>query len=249
MATRGYAATSISDIRKACGLPASSIYWHFGSKEGVLAAVMERGASRFFAGIPGLTDGGANPGPEVQLEATAQLVAEHPDFLRLAYLLGLERGDDPTVAAAVRRVRDTAIAGWRSAVTAATARDISPEKAERVAAEAPRSPSPCPTAYSWPTTSNPSRPMSHGCTVACFRRSPLCCPISWRTNEHPHRHHHRRERRPRIGLCARHFGARRLACCTCRPRPATRGGGRRRSRCARSLHGHGVRSRIVDLGA
>jgi AcrR family transcriptional regulator len=52
MATRGYAATSISDIRNACGLPPSSIYWHFGSKEGVLAAVMERGADRFFAAIP-----------------------------------------------------------------------------------------------------------------------------------------------------------------------------------------------------
>ena len=55
MATSGYAATSISDIRRACGLPPSSIYWHFGSKEGVLAAVMERGAERFFAAIP--TDG------------------------------------------------------------------------------------------------------------------------------------------------------------------------------------------------
>src|ERR1700757_5002886 len=52
MGTKGYVATSISDIRNACGLPASSIYWHFGSKEGVLAAVMERGATRFFAAIP-----------------------------------------------------------------------------------------------------------------------------------------------------------------------------------------------------
>ena len=55
MGTRGYAATSISDICKACGLPASSIYWHFGSKDGVLAAVMERGAARFFAAIPRLS--------------------------------------------------------------------------------------------------------------------------------------------------------------------------------------------------
>lgn len=52
MATKGYAATSISDIRDACGLAPSSIYWHFGSKEGVLAAMMERGAQRFFAAIP-----------------------------------------------------------------------------------------------------------------------------------------------------------------------------------------------------
>ena len=46
MATRGYAATSISDIRRACGLAPSSIYWPFGSKERVLAAVMEREAQR-----------------------------------------------------------------------------------------------------------------------------------------------------------------------------------------------------------
>lgn len=52
MATKGYAATSISDIRDACGLAPSSIYWHFGSKEGVLAAMMERGAQRFLPRYP-----------------------------------------------------------------------------------------------------------------------------------------------------------------------------------------------------
>src|ERR1700676_600408 len=83
MAPRGYAATSINDIRKACGLPASSIYWHFGSKEGVLAAVMERGARRFFAAIPRHGDTSAAPDVEVQLAATAKLLAEHPVFLRL----------------------------------------------------------------------------------------------------------------------------------------------------------------------
>lgn len=45
MATRGYDGTSISALAKSSGLPASSIYWHFGSKEGVLKAVMERGAA------------------------------------------------------------------------------------------------------------------------------------------------------------------------------------------------------------
>lgn len=136
MATRGYAATSISDIRTACGLPASSIYWHFGSKDGVLAAVMERGANRFFAAIPGLADGEESPGVEVQLEAISRLIAEHPDFLRLAYLLGLERGDDPTVTAAVRRVRDTALAGWRDVISAQLPAGIPRKKRERVAAEA-----------------------------------------------------------------------------------------------------------------
>ena len=135
MATRGYAATSISDIRKACGLPASSIYWHFGSKEGVLAAVMERGAVRFFASIPNHGDTAASPGVDVQLATTAKLLAEHPEFLRLVYLLALERTDDPSVGAAVRRVRDSAITGFRSAIATLLPSDAPPARADRVVEE------------------------------------------------------------------------------------------------------------------
>ncbi len=51
MAARGYAGTSVSDIARESGLPASSIYWHFASKTGVLTAVMERGAARFFGDL------------------------------------------------------------------------------------------------------------------------------------------------------------------------------------------------------
>jgi AcrR family transcriptional regulator len=135
MATRGYAATSISDIRKACGLPASSIYWHFGSKEGVLAAVMERGAVRFFASIPNHGDTAASPGVDVQLATTAKLLAEHPEFLRLVYLLALERTDDPSVGAAVRRVRDSAIAGFHSAIATLLPPDVPTARADRVVGE------------------------------------------------------------------------------------------------------------------
>ena len=126
MATRGYAATSISDIRKACGLPPSSIYWHFGSKEGVLAAVMERGADRFFAAIP------TSEGAEEQLAVLSRLQSQHPDFLRLFYMLSLERSDDQAVAAVVRRVRDTAIVRFRDAITQLLPADAPPSKAKRV---------------------------------------------------------------------------------------------------------------------
>ncbi len=129
MATRGYAATAISDIRKACGLPASSIYWHFGSKEGVLAAVMERGAQRFFAAIP------AEGTAEQQLAVAARLQADHPDFLRLFFMLSLERSDDPAVAEVVRRVRDTAIAQFRGGISQLLPAQTPPKKAERVVAE------------------------------------------------------------------------------------------------------------------
>ena len=129
MATRGYAATSISDIRKACGLPPSSIYWHFGSKEGVLAAVMERGADRFFAAIPTSDDA------EGQLAVLSRLQSQHPLFLRLFYMLSLERSDDPAVAGVVRRVRDTAIRRFRAAITRLLPADAPPAKAERVVTE------------------------------------------------------------------------------------------------------------------
>jgi AcrR family transcriptional regulator len=137
MATRGYAATSISDIRKACGLPASSIYWHFGSKEGVLAAVMERGADRFFAAIPrwDQTAGPDDQKPEAQLAVTAALLAEHPDFLRLFYLLSLERGNEPAVADVVRRVRDAAIDRFRDVIAHLLPEDVPAAKANRVLGE------------------------------------------------------------------------------------------------------------------
>jgi AcrR family transcriptional regulator len=129
MATRGYAATSISDIRKACGLPPSSIYWHFGSKEGVLAAVMERGADRFFAAIPTSEDA------DGQLAVLSRLQSQHPLVLRLFYMLSLERSDDPAVAGVVRRVRDTAIRRFRAAITRLLPADAPPAKAERVVTE------------------------------------------------------------------------------------------------------------------
>lgn len=129
MSTRGYAATSISDIRKACGLPPSSIYWHFGSKEGVLAAVMERGADRFFAAIPAADDVGE------QLAVLSTLQSQHPEFLRLFYMLSLERGNDPAVAAVIRRVRDTAIRRFHGAIATLLPADVKPAKADRVVTE------------------------------------------------------------------------------------------------------------------
>ena len=129
MSSRGYAATSISDIRKACGLPASSIYWHFGSKDGVLAAVMERGAERYFAAIPVDAD------IDQQLAAVIAQQEQHPDFLRLFLLLSLERNDDPAVTEVVRRVRDRAIARFGEAIASLVPADVPAAKAQRAVAE------------------------------------------------------------------------------------------------------------------
>lgn len=117
MASRGYAATSISLIREECGLPASSIYWHFGSKEELLAAVMERGAERWFESLPSWREGPG--GPEERLTRALSVLAarlgEQPEFLRLYLLLAIERREiDPVSLAPIRRIRERAIAGLRT---------------------------------------------------------------------------------------------------------------------------------------
>ena len=55
MAEQGYEGASINAIVKEAGIPISSVYHYFGSKDGVLVAVMERGAERFFASLPSST--------------------------------------------------------------------------------------------------------------------------------------------------------------------------------------------------
>src|SRR5262245_56436999 len=48
-AERGYEGTSIGLVSKKCGLPASSIYWHFKDKDDLIAAVIERSFGQWFA--------------------------------------------------------------------------------------------------------------------------------------------------------------------------------------------------------
>jgi AcrR family transcriptional regulator len=99
---RGYTAASISLISEASGLPASSIYWHFGSKEGLLAAVVERGAQRWLPAQSRWLSSGDLPG---FLRGIGRAVGEHPDFVRVLMMLMLDRRDGvPAARQAVRAV-------------------------------------------------------------------------------------------------------------------------------------------------
>jgi AcrR family transcriptional regulator len=99
---RGYTAASISLISEASGLPASSIYWHFGSKEGLLAAVVERGAQRWLPAQSRWLSSGDLP---AFLRGIGRAVAEHPDFVRVLMMLMLDRRDGvPAARQAVRAV-------------------------------------------------------------------------------------------------------------------------------------------------
>ncbi len=108
MAERGFAGTSISAVSQRSGLPSGSIYWHFDSKEDLLAAVVEEGAQRWFDALPGPDDLPASPAEAVEavLEAAAESLEQQPEFLRLLLLIALERAEvDETSLALIRRVR------------------------------------------------------------------------------------------------------------------------------------------------
>ena len=119
MAERGFAGTSISEVSQRSGLPASSIYWHFESKEGLLGAVVEEGAQRWFDELEAArADPGEREGGVLGARA-AHALEQRPEFLRLMFLIALERKEiDKASLAAIRHVRKLALDRIRAAMRA-----------------------------------------------------------------------------------------------------------------------------------
>ena len=135
IAANGYAATSIAKISKESGANPASIYWAFGSKEGLFAAVMERAAGSFFEALRVRPDAGD---PWRALASLSEYFEGGPEFLRLMLVLSLERRDgDPTVLEAARRVRGVAADGLADAYARALDLDDEAER-ERIAEELAR---------------------------------------------------------------------------------------------------------------
>ena len=96
MATKGYDGTSVAALVQESGLAPTSIYWHFGSKEGVLLAVIERQQERILAQTGPDHLEGAEPPERLRevLRSTGQLIRKDPMF-RLAMMLQLEMTTGP----------------------------------------------------------------------------------------------------------------------------------------------------------
>jgi AcrR family transcriptional regulator len=108
---RGYEGTSIALVSEKCGLPASSIYWHFKNKDDLIAAVIQRS---FDIWVDALTLSGEEGEPVLErITAMAGQVAktllDSPDFIRLGLMLTLERRpEEPSARRMFLQVRDTA---------------------------------------------------------------------------------------------------------------------------------------------
>ncbi|RZU53369.1 TetR family transcriptional regulator [Krasilnikovia cinnamomea] len=107
MARLGYAGTSISKISAACGSPASSIYWHFGSKDGIFLAVLRRARRYLVSSLPGIP-AGDTVGDRLTafLDGASAAFERHPHDLRLLLGIGmLEEGTGATAIAELGRYR------------------------------------------------------------------------------------------------------------------------------------------------
>jgi AcrR family transcriptional regulator len=85
MAEDGFEAATLARVVAESGIPMSSVYHYYGSKDGILLAVMERGAERFFADLPDWDRRIGRPGQHLALisSTAVEKLERHPNFLRL----------------------------------------------------------------------------------------------------------------------------------------------------------------------
>jgi AcrR family transcriptional regulator len=117
MAAEGYDSASLARIVEQSEIPVSSVYHYFGSKDGVLLAVMERGAERFFARVPDPTELIRDPLTHLRLhlENICDALEQESDFLRLVVVMAAQPPVDERARAreVVIRVREVALARLR----------------------------------------------------------------------------------------------------------------------------------------
>lgn len=108
-AERGYEGTSIAAVSAKCGLPASSIYWHFKDKDELIAAVIERSFSTWADAWQAPDEGEGVDRAAAFAARIAKALLDSPDFIRLGLMLALERRPvEPRARAMFLRVRDDA---------------------------------------------------------------------------------------------------------------------------------------------
>jgi AcrR family transcriptional regulator len=117
IAEHGYEAATVAALVDEAGVPASSVYHYFGSKEGVLLAVMERGAERFFVQLPDFDRqiGSRQEHLRVVVETVGSLLDRHPDFLRILVVMAAQPSSAASseVHRVVNRVRELALVRLR----------------------------------------------------------------------------------------------------------------------------------------
>jgi len=109
-AERGYAATGIAELCARAGVAKTALYWHFESKEGLLAEVIETVGTSWIEQIQKAAYLEGEPEQRIQrlVLEWRRILLEQPELLRLPMIAQLEQGESQRARAALRTVYERA---------------------------------------------------------------------------------------------------------------------------------------------
>jgi AcrR family transcriptional regulator len=122
-ATRGYAGAGVDRLAERSGIAKTAIYYHFGNKEGLLAAVLDRTATQWIEGIQQAAREADDPLGRLDraLAGMRAMLEERPWIYKLFQILTLEVADEKpeiraTLQGIVRRARQAIVDGMRESL-------------------------------------------------------------------------------------------------------------------------------------
>ena len=95
MAERGYSASSVEALCRRAGVVKTALYWHFGSKEGLLTATLEKVANAWIEEIQKSVYLARDPAQRLEraFEGLRRMVEARPQILRLLLAVANERAE------------------------------------------------------------------------------------------------------------------------------------------------------------
>lgn len=116
IATHGYAGMSVDALCRKAGVVKSGLYWHYGSKEGVLLAAIERVTSEWIEGFQSTVEQGGDPLERLDrtLAEMRRRIVESPEGLRVILVVLLERS---AADLEMRKLMERQLARIHAAVT------------------------------------------------------------------------------------------------------------------------------------
>lgn len=111
-AERGYSATSVDQLCRRAGIVKTAVYWHFGSKEGLLTAALDRVAGDWIEEIERSVYRTGDPQERLALAVAGlrRIVEERPELMRMLVGLAYERTEgSPATREALRSVFERAL--------------------------------------------------------------------------------------------------------------------------------------------